>query len=409
MNITVRNNIRTMFVFLTQPFIQIASVILIAKNLDINEVGNYFVLTSLSAIFIEIVCLGYSDAVIRDQVYNRTRMSDALYGLIIRLFQSLPFAMILTATMAKYSNSDFEYVYLLLFFLMDILGQRLISASEHFWIASDAPGKADAVRLIGPIVRLAFVFAAVLIVDIRNGFDVAMAGAMGTLLVGILNVWSLVQAFGFPTRSSVTPIQQTISFAVNQFARSTQQNIDRYALSLVADAGTVAVYTVATRIIMAACLPVQAVMRNSYRKYFVLGRRDVRNAILYSQKLAVLTLSISFASGLGVFIVSPILPLVFGDEYIGSTRIAQMMFLIPVLWGAYYLVGNIMSGINQQERRSAILIVSAMIQVVLLVILGAKWQEVGAGIAQYGGISSAVALTVLSLYITSKKSRTKIK
>ena len=389
--------IKTTVFFLLQPVLQLVLMLVLARYLSLEETGRYFILAAISIILVEFVSIGYGESVVRENARNKANLSHHLYGLLVRISQTLPVAVILATCFAVYSLGQDRMFVIFAFFIMDLTGQRLIASSEHFWIASDAHDLADFARIFSPLVRLIVVLIALGAFGSQSGLNVAMSGAAGVFIGGLGMLAMMGNRFGFPRRSKLLPLHRTMSFSLNQFARSSQVNIDRYALSLVADPGSVAIYTVATRVVLAACLPVQAVMRNSYKRYFKLGRRSLKSAVLLTRKNAAITISLGLAAAIGIFAGAPVLPILLGAQYGPAMKVAQFLCFIPLLWALYYLLANVMTGIDQLGRRSAISFFSVGLQAALILWLSGEQQQTGAAIAQYIGLFASILLTAASL------------
>jgi O-antigen/teichoic acid export membrane protein len=154
-----------------------------------------------------------------------------------------------------------------------------------------------------------------------------------------------------------------------QFSAVLQANVDRLILAREASMAAVAIYSAATRVTSFGTVPMQGMLRNLISGAFVAGSGGTRKALAYALRNSLRVLALGLLTALGVCVVAPVLPYVFGEAYRPSVMFAMALSLLPGLQGVQYLLADALSTTDHQFMRAAIACLATTFLIVLLVLL----------------------------------------
>lgn len=158
---------------------------------------------------------------------------------------------------------------------------------------------------------------------------------------------------------------QGFYFSVSVSAQGVYNNIDKTLLSKLVSDAAAGVYSVAYRVLDAVFIPVQGLIFAVFPRFFKEGQTSLASAKHLAFRLLPWAVGWGVLAWLGVSVLSPLLPLLFGDDYLQTPEI--LVFLGPILAfrAAHYLAANALTGADLQSLRSAAQICIAFINFVL--------------------------------------------
>jgi O-antigen/teichoic acid export membrane protein len=126
-------------------------------------------------------------------------------------------------------------------------------------------------------------------------------------------------------------------FGIPLFVRGFRANVDIMALGLVASHEVIASYGLARRIMEIGYLPVDALHRLVYPKSAALAAQGLRATWTNVKRIVTITIGIAALTALALWIGAPVLPYIFGHDYVTMPHFVQWMcfgLIMIALWVA---------------------------------------------------------------------------
>ena len=257
---------------------------------------------------------------------------------------------------AIYSAEIAIYVAIPLIF-GDLLGLGLVTISsqafqayERFLYTSMTWAMLSMSRLVFSILFLVFPVA-------KNIENWAIFYGIGGLLAGVLMVLWVNKELGGGTLTLAGMKQEWINgfyFSVSVSAQGVYNNIDKTLLSKLATDSIAGVYAVTYRILDMVFIPIQGLIFVVFPRLFTEGGKGLSNVKYLALRLLPLAVGWGLFAWLGVSVLSPLLPVIFGDEYLQVQKMVILLGPILAFRAAHYIAANALAGADFQSWRSVV-------------------------------------------------------
>lgn len=187
------------------------------------------------------------------------------------------------------------------------------------------------------------------------------------------------------------------SYSLSSSAISVYNDIDKTLLAGAGQFYAAGIYSAAYRIIDVASAPVYAAYAAATPHFFRHGERGVKEASALANRLLRRTIPYGVAIAAGAFLVSPLLPCIFGPSFRGSAQALRWLCLLPLVRGLHYAWGTTITGSSSQWYRTATQIGAAACNLLLNLLLVPCWSWQGAAVASLltdGGLAASNFLVV---------------
>ena len=226
------------------------------------------------------------------------------------------------------------------------------------------------------------IFIAVAISPTPEGWAIWYLGAtILESLIGVARVW---RVFGRP-RPEPALIWRNLGqgglFSVNQASASIYNNIDKTMLARLAPLEATGIYATAYRIIDMAFIPVKSLVFATYPRFFKAGAKGIDGSLAFAWRLLPFSIGAGLAITLGLYLVAPLMPYVFGPEYQAAVGAIRWLALIPLFRSLHNIAANTLTGAGRQGVRSIVQIGVAMLNVALNLWLIPRYSWQGAAYA----------------------------
>jgi O-antigen/teichoic acid export membrane protein len=172
-----------------------------------------------------------------------------------------------------------------------------------------------------------------------------------------------------------------------------RQNADLLALSTIATPHLAGVYGVARRIISTATVVGSSFDRLIYAKLAIAGARGPSETLQLAKRYVLYGIGLTGVTSAGVFLASPLLPLLFGRDFADAVWITQLLCWTLILTATQFIAFDALNAAEQHRIRllvgSGVGLAGAALIVVLSLALGTTGTFVGVYLAE---ISMALAL-----------------
>ena len=159
-------------------------------------------------------------------------------------------------------------------------------------------------------------------------------------------------------------------------------------------------YSVAYRIVQYGMLPVASVVNAGHVRFLAhepdRQRQHLDRAIRYGSISALY----GIVCGLGLFIISPLVPVLFGEDFADSARMVRWLAPVVLVRSLTIFAGNGLMGLGRHGTRTTLIVVNAVIAMAIYIVLIPRfgWQGAAVGTLVAETIDCAsgwVALVIL--------------
>jgi O-antigen/teichoic acid export membrane protein len=353
---------------------QFLGFIVLARYLGAEQFGGLMLITAATSIALSISGLGTEEVMLRRSVqepmiYARllghSLIVVACSGLILTLFvtaylklqtQAIAIEALSTRTLLIFSFSNIVLAAWI------ILAEVIFLAQSQFMYANFINSGFAILRSLTAI--LACVFFGV------DRLEVWAFWHGGVYVMASIACIAILRRYGGAEWCvSREEIWRGIHVATMQLITALRQNVDRLVLSSVVTAATLGAYSVAANIVKFSLVMPLSFSRLFYPKLVRAGLNGVPATLRLATTYLPVILSIGVATSIGLFIISPLLPLLFGPEYQSSSYYLMILCWLPILIAAQNIAYDALGAAEQHGVRSLVYNSTGVAGVGLVVVL----------------------------------------
>ena len=191
---------------------------------------------------------------------------------------------------------------------------------------------------------------------------VAAAGASALLAAGVV-----LARLGRP-RPAFHPadMRDGAIYALEFASMAAVRDLDKPVVAETLGAEAAGVYAAAFRIVDTACVPVRALLRATYTRYFHHGREGVAATLGFARRVLGPMAAVSLAVAALLVALAPVVPRLIGDDYASSVPIIRWLALYPLLLGLSAMGADVLRSLGRQRARVVVMLVSVLLYVPLV-------------------------------------------
>lgn len=319
---------------------QLLTFAILAKTLGANEFSLFVGIMAVSSIAIHLCGLGGAESLVR-RVARDLQIYPALLGHNIILIIASGSVLVIGGSVALnffFTLADSVGTNLAIIAVMmvtNVVLTRFILLTEQIFIAHSDFISANKVVVGYAMTRTAAAALGCLVFGVSSVAEWAAWQFVAHVVV-LLACIRAIRPLGKPEFRIVREeVPLGLYFSVPFILRAVRQNADLLVLSLMTSAEIVASYGIARRMLESSYLAVEAVHRLVYPGSARAAKSGLHNAIQRVRKILLAVSSISVAAAVTVFVCAPILPYLFGAEYVSLVTFVRYLcwLVVPIaLW-----------------------------------------------------------------------------
>lgn len=206
---------------------------------------------------------------------------------------------------------------------------------------------------------------------------------LSSLITAAIAFALVTRKFGWPRFKKISWRELTdgLSFSLSSSSISIYNDIDKAFLAGSGKLYAAGIYSAAYRVIDVASIPIYAIYTAASPRFFRDGERGISHSLLLANRLLKRTIPYGLVLAVGIILISPLVPHLFGSSFRESARALRWLCLLPLIRGLHYAWGTAISGSSSQWHRTTIQLGTAILNLVLNILLIPKWSWQGAAIA----------------------------
>lgn len=320
---------------LAASLLQLVAFAILARSLGVETFGALVAINAVSTIAVQFCGLGANEPLVRRVAQNQAAYPKFLgHVIILSVLSGAAVVLVLLGVFPRFLPENLtagEAIWIsFLFAFTNILLLRGIMMAEQIFIAHEDFNRANlAVFSIG-VMRALSAAIACFGFGVTTLQDWAYWHVGGHVLLLVLTTLS-VSRLGRPVfEIQVDEIRRGLLFAWAQLSLALRQNVDLLVLGLIAPPALVGSFGVAKRIADTSYLGVNALNRLVYPRLAVAMTDGMKDGIGLSKRVLGAAVAISIVTAIAVYIVAPVLPLLFGAEYADMVPFLRALCFIVV-------------------------------------------------------------------------------
>ena len=338
---------------------QLVTFAVLARYLGADEFALYVTITAFTNVAVQLCGLGTQEPLTRRVAQNpadharmmgHSLIMTAGTGAVLLVVGLVALPLLVPVSPDWFVNIGA----IALLLISTVLILRFISLATAAYIGRSAFAVANTLEVAFGLLRMAAALVGCLAFGVATVAEWAVWFFAAHVLAGLAAAW-LIWRLGRPRFELVRDEVRTgILFSTQFVLRAVRQNTDVVVLGLFTSPEIVASYGVARRVLDSSFLSIEALNRLIYPGSAVLLMSGFHGAARRMLKVFLAGGSIAIAVSLVVYLLAPLMPLLFGKEYTSLVAFTQVIcwVLLPVALAAIAL--EVFGAAGRQEVRAAI-------------------------------------------------------
>lgn len=381
---------------------QLLTFAILARWFGVDQFSLFVTLMAVANIAVHLCGLGAMESLLR-----RTAQDPSMYPKLLghNILLTLPsaFAIIFVGSLVlphyfKVSDDPIANFFLItLMMTTNILLVRVIVLVEQIFIAHEKFIGANATVLSFAIVRTIAAVTACIVFGVATVASFIFWQFAAHVIVALGAMYA-IRPYGRPVFSIVPEeVRQGLYFSIPFILRATRQNVDVMVLNIVSTTEIVASYSVARRIVESSYLSIDALNRLVYPGTAKVAVNGIHYAWGRVQKVFWITITIAFSAAVAVFLLAPLLPVIFGEGYTSLVDFTRVLcwVIIPM---AVWVVAIEALGASGNQKYRAWIMGGGSIFGAIFIALGTWFYPPTGTIVAYYNVEILTALVAWGLY-----------
>ena len=269
------------------------------------------------------------------------------------------------------------------FVAADLLGSALFMVSGAAVQAASGLPAATRVRLVSVLTR----FVVIVGVGVSGRASLPLLAAcllLGNLAVGLavfLTVTRRLRLSRMPARPRMRAAREGLPYAGVLVSSSIQEDSDKIFLAAMASPVDAGLYAAAYKVVQLGFIPVRALMSSSHPRFLVDTPGVRREHLSRAVRFTLPTAAYGLVATLGIVVLAPLVPAVFGEEYDGTQPLLAALAPLVLLRTLSLFPPNALLGLGRYTLRFTALLGCALLNVALNAALIPTFSVTGAIVA----------------------------
>lgn len=350
---------------------QLLSFVILARYLGLEPFGQLMTIIAVTGLGLQVCGLGAGEGMVRRVARDISDYAALLgHNIILTLSSGVLLTVVLSVGLHfVVTVSDDPWLNLgimALFVVSNVVLYRWILLVEQIFIARWQIARANVVN-----VGFALLRAAVTVVGCIGFGSITLAEWVwwhtGAYALGSIACGLAIVRFGAPVWTvDRREVRLGFHFVTPWIFWSLRQNIDLIVLSFVTGPVVVGSYGVVKRIIETSLILVTSLNRLLYPKLSAAGKDGAAATLRMTIDYLPMTLFLALAAAGGLFLLSPFLPMLFGDAYEASVPTLSVMSWIVIVIAAQKAAYEALGAAELHAARANLYNLGSLIGVIII-------------------------------------------
>jgi len=299
---------------------QLISMAILARAMGVAQFGLYLSMMALSTFALELIGLGSIEALLRRVARDKSIYPVALgHSLILAALTAMVICpallILLPFWVHNLSGTDLDTLAIAVFAIGNTLILHLVLLTEKIFIAQGQFFRANLVNLSLAASRLCAAALACLVFSVTS-LSSWIEWQVASYIVVLIGCVFAVRGLGMPQWVIMREeLSKGFYYCVSSAVMTLKQGIDVIILGLVAGPAVVGAFGLARRIIDTSSLMLVAFFRVVYPMLARAMENGISSGLNLAFKVLTAVVGIAVCTVIGLYIVAPLCPLVFGPQF----------------------------------------------------------------------------------------------
>lgn len=397
---------------ITSSIAQLITFAVLARFLGANEFALYVTLTAFTNVAVQICGLGSQETLTRRIAQDPSSYPRLIgHAFLLTAGTGLALLAIGLAALPLIVPVSPDWVVnigtIALLLISTVLILRFVSLATATYIARSNFVVANSLEVGFGLIRMFAALAGCFLFGVTTVAEWAVWFFFAHLIVAIVAAWLLLR-LGRPSFGIVRDeIKIGALFSTQFIFKAVRQNTDILVLGFFTSAEIVASYGVARRVLDSSYLSIEALNRLIYPGSAIALMSGFHSAIGRVRKVLFAGVGIAFCAAVAVYLLAPLMPVLFGEEYRSMVGFTQVICWVVIPTAISSVALEAFGAAGRQDVR-AIIYNGANILAAFTGALGAYLAGASGAFASLYGIEIAVAIvacTVLWRFVELDRER----
>ena len=344
---------------ITSSVAQLITFAILARCLGTEQFALYVTITAFTNVAVQICGLGTQETLVRRVAQNPADQPRMMGHALVLTAGSFLVLLVIGLLALPYivptAESRLDTLgSLALLLLSNVLILRFISLASASYLARSQFVVANSLEIAFGFTRTLAAVLGCLVFGVNSVAEWSVWFFGAHLLIAIVSAW-LIWRLGAPRYGIVREEVKIGALFSTQFVfKAIRQNTDLLVLGMFTSAEVVGSYGVARRVLDSSYLSVEALNRLIYPGTAVAVLGGLHNALGRVRRVFVAALAISTLAAAAVFVLSPLMPVLFGHTYPSMVGFTQILCWVVIPMAAGAVVLEAFGAAGRQDVRAVI-------------------------------------------------------
>lgn len=375
---------------------QLVTFAILARYLGVEQFGLYAIITAVTNVGVQLCGLGAQESLIRrvaqdpgmyPKMLGHAYVLSAASGIVLFLL-----GLAILPVVAPVSDDLATTVTAMALILAsNLILLKIISLAAQSYIAHSRFATANRIEVMFAAVRTAAAVLGCLVFGVTSVAGWAWWHFAAYLVAAAVALMA-TRRLGWPQWTVVRDeIRIGLLFSTQFLFKALRGNADLLVLGGVASSEILGSYSITRRLVESSYLSIEALNRLIYPGSALIAVSGIHNAAGRIRQVLLAALFISLGTATAMFILSPLLPLIFGAEYVSLVWMTRALCWVVVLMAIYVVVLEVLGAAGLQGTRAAIVNTGNILGAGLVAFATWQW-SIGGTLVSYYLVELGIAI-----------------
>jgi O-antigen/teichoic acid export membrane protein len=342
--------------FILQLIIQGVYFVILARTFAPEKYGAYIGIVAIVSVFMPFASWGSEQVAIQHISRQRSAFREAWGTGILKtlIFGSL-FTSLILIVYSFFPIPGISLEVLFVVALANLIFLKLNDMVRDSFVGIGLLNYTARIMFLVSLNRFFGVLVLITLFDHPSILEWTILYCFATFMAAVISTHLLVKQVDYPLfrLSKVNrDLKLGFSFALGISAQSIYNDIDKSMLAKLSTLASAGIYGAAYHILNVSFTPIMSLAMASFRNFFQQGVSGIRGSFQLCKKLLPMSLGYSILAIVGLWIFSPLVPLILGSEYIDSAT--ALIWLSPTIFfrTMHLFAADTLTGADLQKVRS---------------------------------------------------------
>lgn len=381
--------------------LQAISFFIVSSTLGPQEMGEYITVFSICGLLAILFDFGRYYRLIADIKENET-FSANIWNRMIEAAKLFPLSVLSAVVITSVFFPGIELMLVLLMSSSILVLDRAFIYFSAVQIAIEDMKLHFIYDLLQAALRIAVTVVFVML-NMTTSTEWAMMTLFASVFAAAASIGWIVKAHPLVTShvESLASILKTgFSYSLSQLSQGASNEVDKLSLGYLSSMNSVGQYGVAARLLNLVVLPMNAILRVVFPRYYNFENNSQR--FNYALKVVMPIFAIALVAAAGMYNLAFVIPMLLGEQYQGTEQILKVVAFIPMFWVCSLVFLDVLTVSGAQKYRAMLSTAFLGVNLVLNIALIPQYDYFGAAYATLGAF---ILYFISSVFIAWKHCR----